>query len=109
MASIDYFIKWVEVASFTNVTKQVVACFIKRDIIYHYGVTNKIINYNGSNINNKMMNELCESFKIEHHNSSPYWAKMHDTFEAPNKNIKKIIQKMVITYKDWHEMIPFEL
>ncbi|XP_073219590.1 uncharacterized protein [Cicer arietinum] len=25
------------------------------------------------------------------------------------KNIKKIIQKMVITYKDWHEMLPFAL
>lgn len=109
MASIDYFIKWVEAASFTNVTKQVVSCFKKRDIIYHYGVTKKIINYNESNINNKMMNELCESFKIEHHNSSTYWPKMHDTFEALNKNIKKIIQKMVITYKGCHEMIPFAL
>ena len=26
-----------------------------------------------------------------------------------NKNIKKIIQKMVVTYKDWHEMLPFAL
>jgi hypothetical protein len=29
--------------------------------------------------------------------------------EAANKNIKKIIQKMVVTYKDWHEMLPFAL
>jgi len=28
---------------------------------------------------------------------------MNDTVEAANKNIKKIVQKMVITYKDWHE------
>src|ERR1051325_8566122 len=28
---------------------------------------------------------------------------------AANKNIKKIVQKMVITYKDWHEMLPFAL
>jgi len=26
---------------------------------------------------------------------------------ATNKNVKKIIQKMVVTYKDWHEMLPF--
>jgi len=29
--------------------------------------------------------------------------------EAANKNIKKIIQKMVVTYKDGHEMLPFAL
>mgnify|MGYP004628564249 CR=1 FL=1 len=29
--------------------------------------------------------------------------------EAANKNIKKIIEKMAITYKDWHEMLPFAL
>ena len=29
--------------------------------------------------------------------------------EAANKNIKRIIQKMVVTYKDWHEMLPFAL
>lgn len=55
------------------------------------------------------MYELCESFKIEHHNSSPYRPKMNDTVEATNKNIKKIIQKMVKTYKHWHEILPFAL
>ena len=29
--------------------------------------------------------------------------------EAANKNIKKIIQKMTVTYKDWHEMLTFAL
>src|SRR3954462_15300130 len=56
-----------------------------------------------------MMKELCEEFKIEHHNLSPYRPKMNGAIEAANKNIKKIIQKMVITYKDWHEMLPFAL
>jgi len=26
-----------------------------------------------------------------------------------NKNIKKIVQKMTVSYKDWHEMLPFVL
>ena len=34
---------------------------------------------------------------------------MNGAVEAANKNIKKIIQKMVVTYKDWHEMLPFAL
>ena len=34
---------------------------------------------------------------------------MNGAVEAANKNIKKIIQKMVITCKDWHEMLSFAL
>ena len=34
---------------------------------------------------------------------------MNGAVEVANKNIKKIIQKMVVTYRDWHEMLPFAL
>ncbi|KAA3473940.1 RNA-directed DNA polymerase [Gossypium australe] len=66
---IDYFNKWVEAASYANVTKS--------------------------------------TFKIRHHNSSPYCPKMNGTVEAANKNIKKMVGKMTETYKDWHEKLPF--
>ena len=72
LIAIDYFTKWVDVASYANVTRQVVVRFIKNQLIYQYGVPNKIIINNGSNLNNKMMKELCSEFKIAHHNSSPY-------------------------------------
>lgn len=109
MVAIDYFTKWVKAASYANVTKQVVACFLKKEIICRYGIPNKIINDNGSKLNNKMIKEFCKSFKIEHHNSSPYHQNMNGVAEATNKNTNKIVQKMVRTYKDWHEMLPFSL
>ncbi|RDX71818.1 hypothetical protein CR513_48779, partial [Mucuna pruriens] len=56
-----------------------------------------------------MMTELCEQFRIFHHNSTPYHPKMNGVVEAANKNLKKIIQKMVVTYKDWHETLPYAL
>ena len=34
---------------------------------------------------------------------------MNGTVEATNKNIKKILVKMIDTYKDWHEYLPFTL
>ena len=34
---------------------------------------------------------------------------MNGAVEAANKYIKKIVQKLVVTYKDWHEMLPFSL
>ena len=61
------------------------------------------------NLNNTMITALYEKFKIQHRNSSPYRSKMNGVVEAANKNIKKIIQKMIVTYKDWHEMLPFDL
>lgn len=60
LVAIDYFTKWVEIASYTNVTRQVVTRFIKKEIICRYGVPIKIITDNASNPNNKMMKEPCE-------------------------------------------------
>ena len=34
---------------------------------------------------------------------------MNGAAEATNKNIKKILVKMIDTYKDWHEFLPFAL
>ncbi|RDX76295.1 Gypsy retrotransposon integrase-like protein 1, partial [Mucuna pruriens] len=109
LVAIDYFTKWVEVASYANVTKSMVTKFIKKDIICCYGLPVCIIMDNGTNLNNKMMTELCEQFKIKHHNSTPHCPKMNKAIEVANKNIKKIIQKMVVTYKDWHDMLPYAL
>ncbi|XP_014499251.2 uncharacterized protein LOC106760315 [Vigna radiata var. radiata] len=109
LVAIDYFTKWVEAASYANVTRKVVTKFIKRELICRYGLPNKIITDNATNLNNQMMIELCEEFKIHHLNSSPYRPKMNGAVKATNKNIKKIVQKMVVTYKDFHEMLPFAL
>ena len=62
-----------------------------------------------TNLNNTMITKLCKQFKIQHLNSSPYRPKMNGTVEAANKNINKVIHKMAMTYKDWHEMLPFSL
>ncbi|RDX90157.1 Retrovirus-related Pol polyprotein from transposon 17.6, partial [Mucuna pruriens] len=109
LVAIDYFTKWVEAASYSSVTRSIVVQFIKKDIICRYGLPAHIITDNGTNLNNKMMTELCEQFRITHHNSTPYRPKMNGAIEATNKNLKKIIQKMVVTYKDWHEILPYAL
>ena len=109
LVAIDYFTKWVEAAYFAFVTKNVVAQLIKQNLICWYTIPERIITDNATNLNNTMITVLCAQFKIQHHNSSPYLPKMNGVVEAANKNIKKIIQKMTVTYKDWHEMLPFAL
>ena len=34
---------------------------------------------------------------------------MNGVVEATNKNLKKILVKMIDTNKDWHEFLPFAL
>ena len=61
LVAIDYFPKWVEVASYANVTKQVVVRFIKNQILCRYGVPSKIIIDNASNLNNNMVEDLSKT------------------------------------------------
>ena len=106
---IDYFTKWVKAASYASVTKSVVVCFIKREIICRYELLEKIISDNGLNLNNDMVIEICTRFKIKHHNLVPYRPKMNGAVEAADKNVKKIITKATEAYKDWHEKLTFAL
>ena len=52
---------------------------------------------------------MCTQFKIQHRNLVPYRPKMNGAVETVNKNIKKIIEKTIDTYKDWHKKLPFAL
>ena len=81
--------------------------FLKANIIYRYGIPERIITDNGPNLNSKEIQKLCEDFKIKHHNSAPFRPQMNGVVEAANKIIKKIVAKMMVNYKDWHEMLPY--
>ncbi len=95
--------------SYANVTKSAVRKFLKKEIICRYGMPERIISDNALNLNNNLIVEVCNQFKIRHHNLSPYRPKMNGAVEAANKNIKKIVGKMTETYKDWHEKLHFAL
>ena len=60
LVAIDYFIKWVEAASFATVTKNVVARCIKHNLVSRYGIPERIITNNGTNLNNSMITKLCK-------------------------------------------------
>ncbi|XP_057999350.1 uncharacterized protein LOC131178408 [Hevea brasiliensis] len=74
-----------------------------------HGLPDKLITDNAKNLNGSKVKELCDQYKIHHLNSSPYQSQMNGAVDAANKNLKKIIEKMTITYKDWHEVLPFAL
>ena len=61
------------------------------------------------NLNNHLMKEVCEQFKIVHCHSTPYRPKANGAVDAANKNMKKILRKMVQESRQWHEKLPFAL
>ncbi|PKI53624.1 hypothetical protein CRG98_025992 [Punica granatum] len=89
--SIDYFTKWIEAITLASVTAKAVARFLKRDIIARYGVPTTLITDNAKNLNNKLIDELCAKFKIQHRNSSSYRPQMNDALRmarAFNKRVR---------------------
>ncbi|RVW47809.1 Transposon Ty3-G Gag-Pol polyprotein [Vitis vinifera] len=77
----DYFTKCVEAASYARLTSARVASFIISHIICRYGVPHELISDRGTN----------------------------GAVEAANKNIKKILRKMVETSQDWSKKHLFAL
>ncbi|RVW85537.1 hypothetical protein CK203_044027 [Vitis vinifera] len=81
LVAIDYFIKWVEATSYVSLTAAKVAKFIKSHIICQYGIPHELISNRGTN----------------------------GAVEAANKNIKRILQKMVVTSQNWSKKLSFAL
>ncbi|XP_055803944.1 uncharacterized protein LOC129872992 [Solanum dulcamara] len=109
LVAIDYFTKWVEASSHKSVTKKVVTDFVRNNIVCRFGIPHSIITDNGANLNSGLMHEICDKFKIVHRNSTPYRPPMNGAVEAANKNIKRILRKMIDNYKHWHENLSFAL
>ncbi|XP_070026568.1 uncharacterized protein [Nicotiana sylvestris] len=93
---------WVEAVTFKAVTKKAVVDFIHSNIICRFGIPTTIITDNATNINSHLMKEVCEQFKIMHRHSTPYRPKANGAVEAANKNIKKILRKMIQGSRQWH-------
>ena len=95
LVAIDYFTKWVKEVSYRVVTKKVVVDFVHDCIVCRFRILDSIITDNGSNLNSDLMKAICETFKIKHKNSTAYRPQMNGAVEAANKNIKKILRKMI--------------
>nr|XP_009797763.1 PREDICTED: uncharacterized protein LOC104244133 [Nicotiana sylvestris] len=79
--------------TFKVITKKVVVEFVYSNIICRFGIPNTIITNNAENVNSHLMRE----------------PKTNGVVEGANKNIKKILRKMIQSYRQWNEKLPFAL
>ena len=69
--AIDYFSKWIEAESFSNLKAKQMAKFIEKSLICRYGVPYHIVIDNGVQFQVETT-ELLQRYNIKHHKSSPY-------------------------------------
>ncbi|XP_050222430.1 uncharacterized protein LOC126672520 [Mercurialis annua] len=108
VVAIDYFTRWVEAESYKILGAKQMAEFIETHLICRYGIPHHIVSDNGVRFQAEVKQLLREN-GIEHHMSSPYRPQANGAVEAANKNVKKILAKMVETYRDWSKKLPYAL
>ena len=108
LVAIEYFTKWVEAASYVRLTVARVAKFIRLHNICRYGVSHELIYDIGVHFRGEV-DTLIQEYGIQHHRLSVYRPQTNGAVEAANKNIKRILRKMVKTSRDWLEKLPFAL
>ena len=104
VVAIDYFSRWIEAESFGTLKAKQMAKFIEKSLICRYGVPHHIVTDNGVHFI-----ELLQRYSIKHHKSSTYRPQANGAVQVANKNVKRILSKMVKTYKNWSEYLSFAL
>ena len=99
LVAIDYFTKWMEADSYVRLTVAKVAKFMRSHIICQYGVPHELIFDRGVHFKGEV-NTLIQEYGIQHHRSYMYRPQTNGAVEAANKNIKRILRKMVEISRD---------
>ena len=85
-----------------------VSNFIRSHIICRYGVPHELISNRKAHFRAKV-ETLLQKYGIQHHKSSTYRPQTNGTVEVTNKNIKRVLRKMVETSQYWLEKLHFSL
>ena len=108
LVSIDYFTKWVKATSYAILTLAMVASFIISHIICRYEVPHELISDKGVYLKANV-DTLLQRYGIQHRRSFAYKLQTNEAVEATNKNIKRVLQRMVETSQDQLEKLHFPL
>ena len=98
----DYVSKWVEVTACPKNDANTVVGFLQRNILNRFGTPRTIISDGGSHFANKVFDKLMGRYGIKHIISLAYHPQTNGQAEISNKEIKKILEKIVsFSRKDW--------
>jgi len=84
----------------------VVAAFIRSNFFCRFGIPKAIISDQGTHFCNKILDGLFRKYEMIHRASTPYHPQTNGQVEVSNREIKRILEKMVKpTRKDWSKRL----
>ena len=92
IVAVDYFTKWLEAEALVHITEANTTNFIKKNILYRFGIPSIIITDNGTQFDNNKFREMCEEYKIANYYTSPAHPQTNGQIEAVNKVIKHTLK-----------------
>ena len=99
---VDYVSKWVEAIACPRNDANTVVGFIQRNILSRFGAPRTIISDEESHFVNKLFEKLMSRYGIRYVMGLVYHPQSNGQAEIPNREIKNILEKTVITNrKDW--------
>ena len=102
LLDVDYVFKWVEATSCPKNDANTVVGFLQRNILSRFGTPRTIISDGGSHFANKVSEKLMNRDGIKHIMSLSYHPQTNGQVEISNKEIKKILEKIVSSsIRDW--------
>jgi len=83
----DYFTKWIEAISLSEVSGQQIVKFLWQNIVCRFGIPHTIISDNGTNFASKQVASFCAKYNIAHRFFSPYYPQGNGQAEISNHTI----------------------
>ena len=99
---VDYVSKWVEAKATRTNDARVVKDFVRSHIFYRFGIPRAIVSDQGTHFCNRFIRALLRKYGVVHKISTPYHPETNGQAEISNKEIKRILEKIVQPIKkDW--------
>ena len=107
VVGIDYFTEWVEVELLATITEKSIRSFVRRNIIYKYGIPRVLVSDNGKQFDNSAFRDYCSELGIKNHYSSPAHPQANGQVEVMNRTLLKIIRIRLEEVKGiWPDELP---
>ena len=105
LVATDYLTKWPEAKAMKEATAENVIEFIYKRIICRHGCPRTILSDRGTHFRNKLVDGLCEKFRIKHKLSSPYHPQTNGLVERFNRTLCESLAKVSEKEDEWDEHI----
>lgn len=110
LTATDYFTKWVEAVPTRKADGNVVIRFIEENILSRFGCMRKIVTNNAATFRSYKMVQFYQNYGIQLIHSTAYYPQGHGLAESSNKNLARIIKKMLEQNKKaWDSHLKYAL